>query len=164
MTNLVVIHYQPTMNREIEPRKIEFRAWDNIAKMMIYPNEYEHEFITFDGKAVQIFGNPQERTDVEELDYTLMQFTGLYDCNNQKIFEGGILKYDGDYEGDRWEEEGVAEVRYVDNSFNLWFGDEFIGDLWHFVHNRNAVVIGNIFQNPDLLTNLDQNKDGAEEK
>ena len=80
---------------------------------------------------------------------TLCQFTGLYDKNGNKIWENDILmahldeSYPEDvtYETVEW---GVAGwVTHEANSADRQYLDEF--DLEHFE------VVGNIFDNPELL-------------
>lgn len=70
----------------------------------------------------------------------LMQFTGLTDKNGKEIYEGDIVRYrDGIYKVD-WFENGFYLFRDVRAKFDIWWVD--------------TEVIGNIYENPDLLTNL----------
>ena len=64
------------------------------------------------------------------------QFTGLRDKNGTKIFEGDVLECDGEYNG---------EVKFNNGKFYVtnWFGSLFA--------NENKAIIGNIFDNPELL-------------
>lgn len=90
---------------------------------------------------------------------TLGQFTGQYDANKKKIYEGDIIQYDGDYDGiDRftrsfsekaivlWDEDYCGFVCKV-------IGDES-GDSYSWLEyreNPDLTIIGNIHDNPELL-------------
>lgn len=74
---------------------------------------------------------------------TLCQFTGLTDKNGEKIWENDILELldeDG-YFACEWEED---TARFVMN------GDEIIVDFDNY-WGYQVEVIGNIFDNPELL-------------
>ena len=75
---------------------------------------------------------------------TLGQYTGLTDKNGKKIFEGDIvLRHDK-----------KAEVRYQPSEFVLVFPDNpypQCGLLTTSCLNENKEVIGNIYDNPELL-------------
>lgn len=74
------------------------------------------------------------------------QFTGIYDKNGKKIFEGDILLY-----LEKWRREVVwSDDRkgFYTREFNSPVYDWVcIGDLWRF----DTEVIGNIHDNPELL-------------
>ena len=73
---------------------------------------------------------------------TIGQFTSLYDCEGKEIFEGDILDFNG----------LTVEVRFVRGVFALLVNgnldDELGGDCRT---DLFAKVIGNVYENPDIL-------------
>lgn len=78
---------------------------------------------------------------VNEPQYVLMQYTGLKDKNGKDIYEGDILSYKGMHRVGN----GVSIVSFDDGSFMI--GEDIASKDWAVEHE----VIGNIFENPELL-------------
>lgn len=76
---------------------------------------------------------------------TLGQYTGQTDCTNRKIFEGDIVKY-----GDTIHKV-VFEQRAGTAYFGLVYSEIETLPFGHYQDLRHIKVIGNIYDNPDLL-------------
>ena len=108
-------------------RKIKFRAWAKGSKEMYYSNFK----INPDGK-IETYGI---------YDYLeLMQFTGLHDKNGKEIWEGDIVNLSFT--------NGIID--YVPPQFMISCKNN-IGEIHHFNFERTMDVIGNIYENPELL-------------
>lgn len=84
-----------------------------------------------------------EMTMVDE--DTICQWTGLYDYKGNKIWENDIVKdLSCGYKG---------LVKYTGAEYSIeWKGNSYIRkDMTFWVENRELEVIGNIFDNTDLL-------------
>ena len=82
---------------------------------------------------------------------TVGQFTGLRDINGKDIYEGDIL--DVNYA----DEESHLDVRFVRGMFAfLWNGDLDDEFPCNAPTHEWAKVIGNIHDNPELLTNTNR--------
>ncbi len=129
-------------------REIKFRAWgktDNRIK---------------DWK--QILKCGFENILINDSFYELMQFTGLKDKNGKEIFEGDIVEFRYWEEGERLQD--IMVVEFEDGSFNAWNKKGLnIGDFKNEIANERIEVIGNKFENPELLDALEIN-DGEQGK
>lgn len=111
-------------------REIKFRAWDGKSMFNVEQITFNEAIWGCDkGRGVSIVFQPH---------IILMQFTGLHDKNGKEIYEGDILcwpKYEGKKNQIRW----VVE----------WNNDRAGWTDWS--PRNEAEVIGNIYENPELL-------------
>lgn len=129
-------------------REFEFRAWDTVNQVMEYN--------------VHHLDSLNEILHKEK--YKVMQWTGLYDRNNKKIYEGDLLRYPAK---DEWEKESYSCFEVFFHSGDA-HADYNIGYTMCRMHNHGSVcgghipafkpritclmeVIGNVFENPELL-------------
>jgi uncharacterized phage protein (TIGR01671 family) len=88
----------------------------------------------------------QDAEDLDDTGVVTMQSTGLRDCNDKLIFEGDILN-------DGWPHKIVVEHQITTNNICCGHGDyrdETISG-YKFLEVGNYEVIGNIYQNPELI-------------
>ena len=141
----------------------KFRAWIKDYQVM-----RSVEFLAFNEKGVaEIFTNPEDG-EPEDFRHThspeqaiLMQSTGLKDCNDREIYEGDVIKVsDGLYEIDeenpfvvvKWDEESGA---YTTKDFTGEFDVLNLG--WQIADELIRVeVIGNIYENPELVSEFEE--------
>jgi uncharacterized phage protein (TIGR01671 family) len=122
-------------------REIKFRAWDKERKEMIGAERLIH----LEGETTK-----QLKQSAPFLE--LMQFTGLHDKNGKEIWEGDIVSL-GE-EG----HQGRYQIVFFDGSFCVdWHDVESkhryapIGNYCNDVFINCIEVIGNIYENPELL-------------
>ena len=137
--------------------EIEFRAWIKNRKKMVKVEE-----ISFIGQKQIAYDEIEYRyTDKEPFHYTqlvdfddikLMQYTGLKDKNGVKIFEGDIFAWGST----------LYQVIYADFGFKVKYvkghNDMYLYDfqLNYFEENDEIEVIGNIYEDEDLLDVKDE--------
>lgn len=140
-------------------RTIKFRAWNKKAKSM----EYDFD-ISSQGDVFKI--NMFET--VEQKDWTLMQSTGVFAKNGQEIFEGDICKrslQDKNYkDSEKWCDYWLIEWLPRTSGFTTTyigkydvFSKQFqperaLPNSYSQRFNEMDEVVGNIYQNPELLT------------
>ncbi len=108
-------------------REIKFRAWDGVN--MIYPDWFATHG---SGRWWQV--KPNNNYDSNE--YPFMQYTGLKDKNGKEIYEGDILRKTTD----RRKKSVVA-----------WDKKLAMFDGFDTFEMERIEIIGNIYENPDLL-------------
>lgn len=135
------------------PRPIKFRSWclsDNLAYMRYSDKEN-------DGSLHYFFGN----CDVDD---TVMQYTGIEDKNGVPVYEGDIVvekrgpagywcdilkvEYGGHYNICGF---GLTRPRRKNDNQDV--GSNPTWDTLNTEYSRTFEVIGNIYENPELLTN-----------
>jgi len=118
-------------------REIKFKAWDFEAKRMFTPVNIPN-YISEDGAH-----------------HHYMQYTGLKDKNGKEIYEGDIVKHQQQVFDEFGEH--VSKVFYKAPSFMMENISGKLSGLWalpeqYAIDNHQAFeIIGNIYENPDLL-------------
>ena len=125
-------------------REIKFRAMTKANNVMVFgdvivcPNG-EHRMLWFELKGENSLDLDYDSFNEVVQTSTIGQFTGLKDKNGIEIYEDDILK----------------DVHFGYNTKVVYSGNQFVsesnvGNVGLF-ETENYEVIGNIFQNPDLL-------------
>lgn len=118
-------------------REIKFRAWDEQNKIM--HNEVEFIRSGTEGNDWILFKSDKQKLECENVlnnpyfqqQINIMQYTGLKDKNEIEIYEGDIVYLSG---------IGLTEIEFP-----------FI-DLYQACYENDiGAIIGNIYENPELL-------------
>jgi len=121
-------------------REIKFRAWDG--KRMAYADlfdllENSSEDYFVGNKTRKGYDNPRPSLHMSECD--IMQYTGLKDKNGVEIYEGDVMRrQNGDYDLVLFD-KGSFCVRHKN------------GDIDLIAYHNHFEVIGNIYENKELL-------------
>lgn len=121
-------------------REIKFRAWHKVKNIMVYDNE-DDTYGYWDGCRNSNVGMINTILNSQYYkEYKFMQYTGLRDKNGKEIYEGDIAKY----------ENMIGKIMFFNGSFILSdFEEETEWELG--VINEELEIIGNIYDNPELL-------------
>jgi uncharacterized phage protein (TIGR01671 family) len=128
-------------------REIRFRVWDKKTETMWSPSM---NLTLVGGKATTIDGN-----------FILMQYTGLKDKNGVEVYEGDIVALDM-WQGNEHgyiPEDGVIKWHQESSAFKWFSGDPSDGNNYWLsqADEKQREVIGNIYENPELLANTQGN-------
>jgi uncharacterized phage protein (TIGR01671 family) len=140
-------------------RKIKFRVWNG--------QQMDYNVIAGFLGAFYVQGLDEEK-DYASLspfntkydnETPLMQFTGLHDKNRREIYEGDIVEMTDPY----GENNLNSEIKYENGAFTVeadgWFGmgeTDVTAVGWAQEQDILIEVIGNIYENPELLNNQNQ--------
>jgi len=138
----------------MENREIKFRAWDSGNKCMI---RFDGLWVSMLNRSICFSAVEDDLTEVgkdlpgsygtgadPEADdaYILMQFTGLHDKNGKEIYEGDILK--ANY-------TDSLTVVFENGAFCFVNDINSGSDRLHQNRTEKLFVIGNIYENPELI-------------
>ena len=149
-------------------REIKFRAWDkNINAMgMVYGFDFSIEEVSIMfPKLTKINGKVQKDSTGTQAfidEVKLMQFTGLKDKNGKDIYEGDIIKvHDLEEDEEIRDEDFIGVFIYDKENLRFQFDEKYLGyiDEIGFIVTSNWLdyeyeVIGNIYENPELLKEI----------
>ena len=127
-------------------REIKFMAWSKYTQRMYWFDLTWGNYLHGDGWIGMLpVGeiDRKKRVQVDPDDCDFMQFTGLYDKNGKEIYEGDVFRIPPD-KHHHYEELNVVE--YSDGVYSLSDHGLYLND-W----NSRGEVIGNIYENPELL-------------
>ena len=135
-------------------RKIKFRAWDKETKKMFSVTHLQLDIYNDKVSFAASEDLEENRTEFYDMDkIKLMQFTGLEDKNGKEIYEGDIVSVKYLYDKrttDRaqvvWQEDkagfGLKSLKGLTNE---------VYELYRVTSKHNLEVIGNIYENKELL-------------
>lgn len=135
-------------------REIHFRAWDKSNSYMITMENYNPEeyFFQFDNFGnIEVYGAnlPSSYPDIgigyDKLDdVIIMQYIGIKDTKGKKIYEGDLVfDEDGEY--------SKTCIIEWSNDNAKFFGISVFDDEVYDMDEICGEVIGNIYENPELL-------------
>lgn len=134
-------------------REIKFRAWDKKRKIMVgssYPENWGNDKDEYwdDWVYIELAGVTSLS---ENKDFEVMQYTGLKDTNGVEIYEGDIVTACYIDSNGIGQKSNSMKVIWGHHAWGLEYGGgksaPGITD-WKWLE-----VIGNIYENPEILTN-----------
>ncbi len=140
-------------------REIKFRAWDEINKIMqndVVAVDFENKKVYFANTENRMFG--ADFREFWDEHFKLMQYTGLKDKNGKEIYEGDIVLLKNEFatwKGTVIFDEGAFKLSInhsYGNSKNHFSKTDEFDDMGARIQLNNIyVVLGNIYENPELL-------------
>jgi len=136
-------------------RTIKFRVRNTKTNQWVYgPDEHSDlDGVNLFGETI-LFGELLSGVPINDInDCVALQYTGRKDKNGKQIFEGDILQFKSHRNFDQTINVGVVEYNENEASFQLVIlqGKRYNETFWM---ARDLVVLGNIFDNPELKSKI----------
>ena len=125
-----------------------------------FGNEWKYGFLSIEPKGL-VIKEPykNESSNVWHIDAdTVGQYTGLTDKNGTKIFEGDIIDF---LYRSGYDDYGIVQYDAYETEFGFVYNSIYEGLGRHY-QSKDIEVIGNIYDNPELLG--DENNGKKEEE
>ena len=142
-------------------RELKFRIWDKSFKKFLEDDYESKNVIDGDGN---LFMYVLSETFRDLYFYKLLknieisEYTGLKDKNGKEIYEGDILKYNFPYDGRL---KHVSPVKFLETEASFGIKDRYENEipLYRIAANNYFEVIGNIYENEELLKSEERKND-----
>jgi len=120
-------------------REIKFRAWDSKKMVYLAPLEVENQ-----NMGLILSGNIDGKPEA------VMQYTGLQDKTGRDIYEGDIIEAYGYVQKPKmvvkFDEKMAGFIPFIWKQ-----AYEYVDYIGYFSYEDWCIVVGNIYENPELL-------------
>lgn len=139
-------------------REIKFKAWDKVRKVMYDVDSIEMDILKDGSSDNQISGwdDVEWQCGIPLENVELLQYIGCKDIDGKEIYEGDIIeRTDKTPVAEFYNKKEVGVVEYKNAQFVLKTGQDSYYEISYdgifFTHMSDYKVIGNIYENKELL-------------
>jgi len=127
--------------------EIKSRAWIKSKGIFYYDFAKVPYDLKMGGVLYRIFSGRMDKPQLLQSEFEENLFTGLQDITGKDIYEGDILQIETD--------KIIGVVHFNNAMFELNLKHKWSKamrkELFYFCENENVKVIGNIYENPELI-------------